>query len=66
MSKKRVLTACPTGDFWKVVPMIRITGRWVERAGIYPGDKVEVSNPEAGVLLIVRLAAQEAERTQEA
>jgi hypothetical protein len=59
MSKPRLLTVTPTGDFWKgkVVPMLRITGKWVERAGIEPGCRVEIENPEPGVLVIRRLSS---------
>jgi len=39
--------------------MLRIKGQWVERAGIAPGDRVEVRNPEPGVLLLIRLPLAE-------
>lgn len=37
------IEAC--GDFWKgvVKPKIRLTGRWLERAGFKPGEHVRVS-----------------------
>ena len=57
MPGKRSLTACARGDFWrkKVVPMIRIPGRWVMEAGIQPDDRVSVENPEPGVLVVRRV-----------
>lgn len=43
-----------TGDFFrrKVAPKIRISGKWLERAGFKPGHRVEVSLQEAGVLTL--------------
>lgn len=66
MSKTRVLTAVPTGDFWKkrISPLLRLTGRWVMQAGIMPGDRVEVQNPQPGVLVIRRLDEAEAAAEQ--
>ena len=57
MSNKRVLKARATGDFWKKkdVPQIRLQGKWVETAGIPKNARVEVSNPQPGVL-VIRLA----------
>jgi hypothetical protein len=41
-----------TGDFWrrKVAPKIRLTGRWLERAGFKPGHRVQVELLETGCL----------------
>jgi hypothetical protein len=56
----RKLKVVPTGDFWrgKVVPQIRLQGKWLEKAGIAPETHVEVENPEAGVLIIRRIPAE--------
>ena len=49
--KLKVLSA---GDFWKgkVVPQLRLQGKWLEKAGIEPEAHVEVENPQSGVLII--------------
>jgi hypothetical protein len=41
-----------TGDFWrgKLVPKVRITGKWLERAGFRPGHRVEVTLEQPGEL----------------
>jgi len=53
----RYLQAYPTGDHWKgkTVPQIRLQGKWLEAAGIAPGDRVAVEIQEEGQLLIRRL-----------
>ena len=53
----RYLHAYPTGDHWKgkTVPQIRLQGKWLEAAGIAPGDQVAVEIQEEGKLLIRRL-----------
>jgi hypothetical protein len=40
------------GDFWKgvVKPKIRLTGRWLERAGFSPGGHVHVTCLAPGVI----------------
>lgn len=40
----RRLHAYPIGDFWKgkVIPLIRLQGRWLRAAGFAPGDEVLV------------------------
>lgn len=40
------------GDFWKGVtkPKIRLMGRWLERAGFNPGDRVHVTCVAPGVI----------------
>ena len=50
----RTLKVVPTGDFYrrKVVPQIRIQGKWVQKAGIEPGSRIEIENPSPGVLII--------------
>lgn len=50
----RVLKIEATGDFWrgKVAPKIRISGKWLERAGFKPGHRVQVILQEAGLLTL--------------
>ena len=50
----RKLKVAPTGDFWrgKVVPQLRLQGKWLEKAGIAPETHVEIENPAPGVLVI--------------
>ena len=52
----RRLTATPTGDFWrgKVVPLIRLQGQWLKKAGIQPGDQVLVQVAKPGQLILTR------------
>lgn len=40
------------GDFWKGLtkPKIRLTGRWLERAGFKPGQHVHVTCVAIGVI----------------
>ena len=42
------------GDFalGKIQPKIRLTGRWLERAGFKPGHRVEVRLVEPGTLAL--------------
>lgn len=56
----RTLKIEPVGDFAarKIKPLIRLTGRWLEKAGFKPGDRVKVSQSKAGELV---LQAQETE-----
>ena len=50
----RYLHAYPTGDFWrgKVVPQIRLQGKWLEAAGIPPGARIAVEIHGDGKLII--------------
>jgi hypothetical protein len=50
----RTLKIEATGDFWrgKVVPKVRLTGQWLERAGFKPGQRVEVVLAQPGVLTL--------------
>ncbi len=50
----RVLKVIETGDFWakRTMPSIRLQGKWMLRAGIFPNQHVEITNPSPGVLLI--------------
>ena len=43
-----------TGDFWrgKVTPKIRLAGRWLERAGFPPGQRVTVELTDPGCLTL--------------
>ena len=44
-SPVRVLKIEADGDPWKglIKPKIRLVGRWLERAGFIPGDRVQVT-----------------------
>jgi hypothetical protein len=48
----RLLKIEATGDFYygHVRPQIRLSGRWLERAGFKPGHRVQVEWIEDGVL----------------
>ena len=48
----RSLKIEPHGDFWKgrVKPKIRLIGRWLERAGFTPGNRVRVACVAPGVI----------------
>ncbi len=50
----RLLHAYPTGDVWrgKVVPQIRLQGKWLEAAGILPGAQIAVEIHGDGRLVI--------------
>ena len=48
------------GDFWrgKVSPKIRLTGKWLERAGFKPGNRVEIKLIEHGKMTLEFLPAK--------
>jgi hypothetical protein len=48
----RILKIEADGDFWKGVtmPKIRLMGRWLERAGFSPGNRVQVTCVSPGVI----------------
>ncbi len=49
---ERTLKIEANGDPWKglIKPKIRLTGRWLERAGFQPGQRVQVICVAPGVL----------------
>ena len=49
---RRMLKIEASGDFWKglIRPKIRIMGRWLERAGFRPGNRVHVTCVAPGVI----------------
>lgn len=51
---KRTLKIESTGDFFtgNIRPKIRISGKWLERAGFRPGHRVELSMLEPGALTL--------------
>ena len=57
--KTRSLKIEATGDFFKglVKPKIRVSGRWLERAGFRPGGRVSLKCVAPG---IIKLQAVEA------
>jgi type I toxin-antitoxin system toxin SymE len=48
----RTLKIEAEGDFWKglTIPKIRLMGRWLERAGFNPGQRVQVTCVAPGVI----------------
>jgi Toxin SymE, type I toxin-antitoxin system len=52
--RPRILKIEEDGDFYasKVRPRIRLSGRWLERAGFRPGHRVQVDWIEDGVLAL--------------
>ena len=53
-AKTRSLKIEATGDFAcrKIIPRIRLTGRWLELAGFKPGHRVEIQLLKAGELTL--------------
>jgi hypothetical protein len=51
-AQTRTLKIEAIGDFAyrKIKPRIRLSGRWLERAGFRPGHRVEISSSKAGEL----------------
>ena len=58
--KARSLKIEATGDFFrrKVAPKIRLTGRWLERAGFKPGHRVQVELLKTGCLKLQFVESQ--------
>ena len=58
---KRVLKVLDSGDHYRkeVKPQIRLEGKWLLKAGLVPEDKVEVSNPHPGTLVLRIVRTQE-------
>jgi hypothetical protein len=57
----RVLKVQDSGDHYRkeVKPQIRLEGKWLLKAGLVPEDKVEVSNPHPGTLVLRIVRTQE-------
>jgi hypothetical protein len=53
-TKKRVLKVEAVGEFRKkhLKAQIRLEGKWLVAAGLVPDTHVEVTNPQAGVLIL--------------
>ena len=51
-TKLRSLKIEAHGDFWKglIKPKIRLSGKWLERAGFAPGHRVEVKCIAPGII----------------
>lgn len=51
---KRTLKIERTGDFFrrKIVPRIRLNGKWLEQAGFKPGHRVQLEIVAAGVMTL--------------
>ena len=54
-----------SGDFWRrdIRPKIRLTGKWLERAGFKAGHRVQVQISEPGILTL-RFLDQSSEHGQ--
>jgi hypothetical protein len=52
--KTRILKIEEAGDFWRgpAIPKIRLAGQWLERAGFKPGNRVEITMSEQGVMTL--------------
>ena|SRR5881397_1163379 len=60
---RRTLKIEATGDFAarKITPKIRLAGRWLERAGFPPGQRVAVEMTDAGCLTLRLVKAEQAQ-----
>ena len=60
-SNYRKLKVEEVGDFWRknTKPRIRLSGKWMMKAGILPNNYVKVSNPQPG-MLVLQLVEEEA------
>jgi hypothetical protein len=54
MADRRILKVIEVGDFWRrrTVPVIRLQGKWMVKAGVLPNTHVQVTNPSPGTLVI--------------
>ena len=61
ITKPRVLKVLDSGDHYRkdVKPQIRLEGKWLLMAGLLPEDRIEVTNPQPGILVLRTLKAQE-------
>ena len=61
ITKPRVLKVLDSGDHYRkdVKPQIRLEGKWLLLAGLLPEDRIEVSNPQPGILVLRAIKAQE-------
>ncbi len=52
--KTRSLKIETAGDFCKgpVIPKIRLSGQWLERAGFKPGNRVEIQISGQGIMTL--------------
>lgn len=56
----RVLKVQDSGDPYRkeIKPHIRLEGKWLLKAGVVPEDRIEVSNPQPGILVLRTIKAQ--------
>lgn len=54
IEKERILKVQDMGDHYlkKVIPQIRLQGKWLLKAGIFPENRVEITNPRSGILIL--------------
>ena len=64
----RTLKSEAHGDFWKGLtkPKIRLMGRWLERAGFRPGNRVQITCVAPGVIELRSPAAVTVQETKSA
>ena len=60
MVDRRILKVIEVGDFWRkrTVPVIRLQGKWMVKAGVFPNRHVQVTNPRPG-MLVIRIIEEE-------
>jgi hypothetical protein len=58
---RHVLKVHDCGDHYRkeVKPQIRLEGKWLLKAGVVPEDRVEVLNPQPGMLILRIVRMQE-------
>jgi len=54
MTTKRVLKVAAVGEHRRLnqKAQVRLEGKWLVKAGIFPEKHVEVTNPQKGVLIL--------------
>ena len=58
---RHVLKVQDSGDHYRkqVRPQIRLEGAWLLKAGLVPEDRIEVTNPRPGMLVLRTMNTQE-------
>lgn len=53
-TRTRMLRIEATGDFFrkKITPRIRLNGKWLERAGFKPGNRVAITLEQPGTMTL--------------
>ena len=60
MDTSRILKVLEIGDFWakRTIPFLRLQGKWMVKAGVFPNRHVQVTNPRPG-MLVIRIIEEE-------